>query len=222
MSESAGAIGGAPPPALPRNGRELGIQEGSRVELLYHGWTVYGLPQKDQASYHLHPPLDDSQAPQPARRDELMFQLMFGTGIRLGSLAALNVEDVDLTAGTLRIHAKGGIEQMVYLNTQLRRGLAGHVRTLADGSGALFRSGHGGRIGTRQVQMRFAHWRDRAGLGRGYTVHSLRHTFATRLYQQTRDLHLVREALGHAGVGTTQRYAAIDKKSLRVALSRLS
>jgi len=151
-----------------------------------------------------------------------MFRLMLGTGLRLGSLAALNIEDVDLKAGTLRIRAKGGVEQTVYLNAQLRRGLAGHVRGMPDGAGALFRSGHGGRIGTRQIQMRFAHWRERAGLGPGYTVHSLRHTFATRLYQQTKDLHLVREALGHAGVGTTQRYAAIDTQSLRVAVNRLS
>jgi len=46
--------------------------------------------------------------------------------------------------------------------------------------------------------------------------------YATHLYQQTRDLHLVREALGHAGVGTTQRYAVVDKQSLRAALTRLS
>jgi integrase/recombinase XerC len=157
-----------------------------------------------------------------ARRDELMFRLMLGTGIRLGSLAALNVEDVDIKAGTLRIRAKGGIEQAVYLNAQLRRELAGHVRTRADDAGALFRSGRGGRIGTRQVQMRFTRWRDRAGLGTVYTVHCLRHTFATRLYQQTRDLHLVCEALGHAGVGTTQRYAVVDKGSLRAAVTRLS
>jgi len=157
-----------------------------------------------------------------ARRDELMFRLMLGTGMRLGSLAALSVENLDLKTGTLRIHAKGGIEQTFYLSAQLRRGLASHVRTLADGTGALFRSGHGGRIGTRQVQMRFGHWRDQAGLARSYTVHSLRHTFATRLYQQTRDLHLVREALGHAGVGTTQRYAAIDQRALRHAVSDLT
>jgi integrase/recombinase XerC len=156
-----------------------------------------------------------------ARRDELMFRLMLGTGIRLGSLAALNVEDVDVKAGMLRIRAKGGIEQTVYLNAQLRRGLAGHVRTPVNGA-ALFRSGHGGRIGTRQVQMRFGHWRDQAGLACGYTVHSLRHTFATRLYQQTRDLHLVREALGHAGVGTTQRYAVVDRQNLRAAVIRLA
>jgi site-specific recombinase XerD len=155
-----------------------------------------------------------------ARRDELMFRLMLGTGIRVGSLVALNVEDIDLKTGTLRIQAKGSIEQTVYLNARLRRELASYIKTL--GSGALFRSGDVRRIGRRQVQMRFAHWRDRAGLGRGYSVHCLRHTFATRLYQQTHDLHLVREALGHAGVGTTQRYAVIDKESLRAAVHRLS
>jgi site-specific recombinase XerD len=156
-----------------------------------------------------------------ARRDELMFRLMLGTGIRVGSLIALNVEDIDLKSGTMRIRAKGGVEQTVYLNARLRRELVHYVKTLA-GPGPLFRSGDVRRIGRRQVQMRFSHWRDRAGLGLGYTAHCLRHTFATRLYQQTLDLHLVREALGHAGVGTTQRYAVIDKRNLRIAVKRLA
>lgn len=157
-----------------------------------------------------------------ARRDELMFRLMLGTGIRLGSLVGLNLGDLDLKAGTLRIKAKGGVEQTVYLNAGLRRDLGLHVKTQTGGEGSVFRSHGGGRIGPRQVQIRFAHWRDRVGLGQVFTVHSLRHTFATRLYQQTRDLHLVREALGHASVGTTQRYAVVDKRSLRSAITRLS
>jgi integrase/recombinase XerC len=141
-----------------------------------------------------------------ARRDELMFRLMLGTGIRVGSLIALNTNDLDLKSGTMRIRAKGGVEQTVYLNAQLRRQLAQHISTLATDSDALFRSGNTRGIGRRQVQVRFSHWRDRAGLGKGYTAHCLRHTFATRLYQQTRDLHLVREALGHAG---GRHYAAV-------------
>lgn len=157
-----------------------------------------------------------------ARRDELMFQLMLGTGIRLGSLAALNVDDVDLKLGSLRIRAKGGVEQTVYLNSQLKKELAHYIKILHTSISALFLSGPDRRIGTRQVQMRFAHWRNRAGLDARYSVHSLRHTFATRLYQQTRDLHLVREALGHASVGTTQRYAVIDERGLRAAVTRLS
>ena len=112
------------------------------------------------------------------------------------------------------------VEQTVYLNARLRRELVHYVKTVA-GPGPVFRSGDVRGIGRRQVQMRFSHWRDRAGLGRGYTAHCLRHTFATRLYQQTRDLHLVREALGHAGVGTTQRYAVIDKRNVRTAVTRL-
>ena len=155
-----------------------------------------------------------------ARRDELMFRLMIGTGIRVGSLIALNIEDLDLKSGTTRIRAKGGVEQTVYLNARLRRELAHYVTTLAQSS-AVFRSGDVRRIGRRQVQMRFSYWRDRAGLGRGYTAHCLRHTFATRLYQQTHDLHLVRDALGHAGVGTTQRYAAVDRRTLKSAVTHL-
>jgi integrase/recombinase XerC len=156
-----------------------------------------------------------------ARRDELIFRLMLGTGIRLGSLAALNVDDVDFKAGSLAIRAKGGVAQTVYLNAQLRRTLAHHIKMLQPNAGAVIRSGPDRRIGMRQVQMRFAHWRDQAGLEQPYSIHSLRHTFATRLYKQTRDLHLVREALGHANVGTTQRYAVIDRRTLRAAVTRL-
>ncbi len=153
-----------------------------------------------------------------ARRDELMFRLMLGTGIRLGSLVALNIEDADVRAGTLRIRAKGGTEQTVYLNAGLRRALAQRAKGLA--GFPMFRSARGRRIGPRQVQMRFGHWRRRAGLPPAFTVHCLRHTFATRLYHQTRDLHLVREALGHADVGTTQRYAAVDERRLQAAVTR--
>jgi site-specific recombinase XerD len=155
-----------------------------------------------------------------ARRDELMFRLMLETGIRVGSLIGLNVEDLDLKSGVMRIRAKGGVEQTVFLNARLRQELARYVKSLA-GPCALVRTGAERRIGRRQVQMRFSRWRDLAGLSRSYSAHCLRHTFATQLYQQTRDLHLVREALGHAGVATTQRYATIDKRCLRNAIATL-
>ena len=155
-----------------------------------------------------------------ARRDEVMFTLMLGTGIRLGSLVGLSVSDVDLASGTLRIQAKGGIEQVVYLPPAIRKQLQRYVKGLDD-STALFQTQASRRLQSRQIQLRFSKWLRQAGLT-GHTVHSLRHTFGTRLYQQTRDLRLVQHALGHRHVSTTEVYTGINDGRLRRELRHVS
>ena len=153
-----------------------------------------------------------------ARRDELMTALMLGTGIRLGSLVGLSVEDVDLAAGTIRIQTKGGAEQLVYLNPELRRQLRRHMKELDDASVPLFRTQSGRRLQARQVQIRFAMWLGKSSVKNVYTVHSLRHTFATRLYQHTKDIRLVQSALGHSHVTTTEIYAQATTDRVRDAV----
>ena len=154
-----------------------------------------------------------------ARRDEMMFALMLGTGIRLGSLVGLSVSDVDLAGGTLRIQAKGGVEQLVYFAPALRKQLRRHVKGLDD-STALFQTRADQRLQPRQVQLRFSKWLRTSGIKHRHTVHSLRHTFGTRLYEQTRDLRLVQQALGHAHVTTTEVYTRISDARLRREVRR--
>jgi site-specific recombinase XerD len=158
-----------------------------------------------------------------AHRDRLMFELLLGTGIRLGSLVGLNVSDVDLTTGTLHIRAKGGAEGRVFLNPGLCAMLGDYLRETATEAkcGAnvpLFRSKSGCRLGARQVQLRFAAFLQHAGIDRRISVHSLRHTFATNLYIKTGDLHLVQRALGHRQITTTEIYARLSDESLRRAM----
>jgi len=160
-----------------------------------------------------------------AKRDSLIFELLLGTGIRLGSLVGLDIGDIDLQAGTLHIRAKGGGEERVFLNPQLVRMLRRFLRESApQGScgpqAPLFRSQSGKRLGARQVQLRFAALCRKAGIIRPVTVHSLRHTFATRLYQKTGDLYLVQRALGHRHITTTEIYARVSDESLRRAVVR--
>jgi len=161
-----------------------------------------------------------------ARRDQVMFELLLGTGIRLGSLVGLNVGDVDLQTGTLHIRAKGGAQERVFLNAQLVRSLGRFLGEVAPQGNCgpqvpLFRSRWGTRLGPRPIQLRFAALCRKAGIARRVSIHSLRHTFATRLYEKTGDLYLVQRALGHRHITTTEIYARVGEEQLRRAVARL-
>ena len=161
-----------------------------------------------------------------AHRDQLIFDLLLGTGIRLGSLVALNVGDTDLRTGTLRIRLKGGTEGRVFLNPELRRLMRRYLKENGtQGACAadtpLFRAGAGRRLGARQIQLRFAKLFEEARIDRPISLHSLRHTFATRLYEKTGDLHLVQKALGHRQITTTEIYARVGDGALRRAVGKV-
>ena len=82
----------------------------------------------------------------------------------------------------------------------------------------LFRSQSGRRLGARAIQLKFASWVQEAGIDRPVSVPSLRHTFATRLYEKTGDLYLVQRALGHRQITTTEVYARVSDDALRTAV----
>ena len=157
-----------------------------------------------------------------ALRDRLMFSILLGTGIRLGSLVTVRVSDVDLKGRYIRIKAKGGIEHKVYFNSSLCRRLRAYIKASElDPNGPLFPSRNGGHLSPRQVQLRFKHWLAIAGIDAKYSVHSLRHTFAMNLYRKTGDLRLVQTALGHKRITTTEIYARADDRRLKRALEKL-
>ncbi len=156
-----------------------------------------------------------------ADRDRLIFEILLGTGMRLGSLVSLNVGDIDLKSGVAHIRTKGGRRDKVFLNPQLQRLVAPYLRNIPPEANTspnvpLFRSIHGRRLGARQIQLNFAKWCREAGVTA--SVHSLRHTFATRLYHKTGDLHLVQRALGHRQITTTEIYARVSDGGLRSAV----
>lgn len=160
-----------------------------------------------------------------AKRDRVIFELFLGTGIRIAELVNLDIDDIDLDGKHIRIMGKGGVPQVKFLKSSLRTLLRSYLkerRHLASPDvTALFVSSRGTRICCRQVAQRLAYWLSRAGIAKSITPHGLRHTFATHLYASTSDLLLVKRALGHRDISTTEIYTHLADDRLEEALERL-
>lgn len=148
-----------------------------------------------------------AQAETPSeKRDRVLFELLLGTGLRIGSALGLEVGDVDLEDRRLWVRvAKRGRQQVVGFDAELGALLAEHLGNRT--SGFVFESLAGKPLTPRAAQRRLAPWVRKAGIRRAVTQHQLRHTFATRLYAKTRDIELLRLALNHASLSTSGRYA---------------
>ncbi|WP_274126252.1 tyrosine recombinase XerC [Photobacterium pectinilyticum] len=151
-------------------------------------------------------------------RDRAMMELMYGAGLRLSELVSLNVKDVSLRKGDLRVIGKGDKERVVPF-AGLAREWVGHwlkVRgqLAAAGEPGLFVSKLGQRISNRNVQKRMAEWGQKQAVSSHINPHKLRHSFATHMLESSGDLRAVQELLGHANLSTTQIYTHLDFQHL--------
>jgi len=154
-----------------------------------------------------------------AERDRALLHFMLATGCRLGETVALNMEHIDWDSGTVTLHqAKGGDPETVTASPAVLAALA----PLTDGTDVeqpIFRSVNQRRLSNRQVQRIVCRRSVEAGITKPVTPHTLRHTFATRLYNATGDIRLVQHALRHEFISTTQIYAQVDPRRLSEALN---
>lgn len=142
-------------------------------------------------------------------RDHALICFMLLTGCRLAETAALDAGDIDLEARVAILRkTKGGDPDRVMLSPTLAGIIAGHMGGSCP-EAPLF-AARGRRLSTRQVQRIVAARVRDAGITKPITAHSLRHSFATRLYNATGDIRLVQQALRHTHVSTTEVYAHID------------
>lgn len=154
-----------------------------------------------------------------ATRDHALVSFMLLTGCRLAETAALDHAGIDLVARVVILRTtKGGDPDRVMLSPRLARILAAHIGKDAKPDAPLFRA-HGRRLSTRQIQRIVTARIAEAGIDKPITAHSLRHSFATRLYNQTGDIRLVQQALRHAHVTTTELYAQVDPLRWRQAVA---
>jgi site-specific recombinase XerC len=151
------------------------------------------------------------------RRDRALFAFLLGTGARLGSALALDVADLDLSAGTATLRElKGGGTLIVFLRAELVALLGAAVAGRR--SGPVFAGRDGGRLSARHVQRRFEGWLVKAGVRGKYSPHSCRHSFALGLYERTGDVLLVQAALGHRAISSTLVYARASAERVRAAV----
>jgi integrase/recombinase XerD len=154
-------------------------------------------------------------------RDRAVLELLYGSGLRVSELVGLDVDDVDLEVGSVRVLGKGGREREVPLGRYGRDAVAGYLRRArpalaGPGSrGALLLNTRGGRLTRQSVNRLLANAVRRAGIERRVTPHSLRHSFATHLLEGGADVRVVQELLGHASVATTQIYTLVSEDHLR-------
>ncbi len=153
-----------------------------------------------------------------AARDRALLELLYSSGLRLSEVTALNLNDLDLSGGLVRVTGKGGKTRIVPVGSHacaaLRRWFSLRGRLASPGEQAVFVNRRGGRLGARSVQLRLRHWAQRQGIGRPVHPHVLRHSFATHLLESGGDLRAVQELLGHANISTTQIYTHLDFQHL--------
>lgn len=157
-------------------------------------------------------------------RDLAILTLMLGTGIRVSECVGLDMDDVDFKNNGIKIHRKGGAEVVVYFGEEVRDALLAYWEerqgiTAAQGStNALFLSLQHKRIGVRAVENLVKKYTKLVTNLKKITPHKLRSTYGTTLYQETGDIYLVADVLGHKDVNTTKKhYAAIEDDRRRTA-----
>lgn len=157
-----------------------------------------------------------------AARGRAILEVLYSAGLRVVEVTRLDLTDVDLTRGTLRVRGKGRKERLAFLGGAARDAVQRYlglrqVDPKLRAAPAVFVNRHGGRLSVRGVQRLVEKELARAGLaGRG-TPHTLRHSFATHLLDAGADLRSVQEMLGHADLATTQIYTHVTAKRLRKA-----
>lgn len=140
-------------------------------------------------------------------RERLMALLAGEAGLRRAEVATVHCDDLiqDLHGWSLLVHGKGGKQRVVPLTDRL----AGEIRAYR-GGGFLFPGQVDGHISPKQAGTAVSRL-----MSPGWSMHKLRHRFATRGYAGTGNLRAVQEALGHASVATTQRYTAVSRRDIR-------
>lgn len=171
-------------------------------------------------------------------RDRALMELLYSSGLRLGEIVGLDLEDLDLKDRTVRVTGKGAKVRVVPVGRRARAALAAwltqraallrararpaarhtarasRAETVEAHAGAVFIGASGRRLGARAVQRRVALWARRQGLAVHVHPHMFRHSFATHLLESSGDLRGVQELLGHADISTTQVYTHLDFQHL--------
>lgn len=157
-------------------------------------------------------------------RDLALVTLLLGTGIRVSECVGLDLNDLDFKNNGIKVVRKGGNEMIVYFGDEVQDALYDYlcerkgITPIAGHENALFLSTQRKRIGVQAVENLVKKYASEITQTKKITPHKLRSTYGTALYQETNDIYLVADVLGHKDVNTTKKhYAAMDDQRRRSA-----
>ena len=157
-------------------------------------------------------------------RDLALVTLLLGTGVRVSECVGLDIEDVDFKNNGIKVTRKGGNDMVVYFGPEVEKALKNYLEVrkniipVEGHEHALFYSTQRKRIGVQAVENLVKKYARQVTTTKKITPHKLRSTYGTALYQETGDIYLVADVLGHKDVNTTKKhYAALDDSRRRQA-----
>lgn len=157
-------------------------------------------------------------------RDLAIMTLLLGTGLRVSECVGLDLSDIDFKNGGLKIHRKGGKEVIIYFGDEVELALLDYLEERemiipqTGHENALFLSMQKKRMSVRSIENMVKKYAQTVTTLKHITPHKLRSTYGTQLYQETGDIYLVADVLGHSDVNTTRKhYAAMEDQRRRSA-----
>lgn len=152
-------------------------------------------------------------------RDRSILEMLYSSGLRVSEIVGLNVEDVNIKEGLIKVKGKGRKERIVPIGKKaldalklyfVERRLFKKKKAISDSDTALFLNRKGKRLTDRQVRRIVVKYARQVGIDGQIGPHVLRHTFATHLLTGGADLRVIQELLGHSSLSTTQKYTHLD------------
>jgi len=161
-------------------------------------------------------------------RDVAILTLLLGTGMRVSECVGIDINDVNFESCEILIRRKGGKESILYIGNEVEMALREYMNQRKDmhpidgHENALFLSMRNRRITVRSVEILVQKYSRLSSTVKHITPHKLRSTYGTRLYEESNDIYLVADVLGHKDVNTTRRhYAAIDERRRKEARDKV-
>jgi site-specific recombinase XerD len=195
-------------------------------------WVItpdkYLKPQEIKAlrqTIHADALLAKSRGRQIGYRDMVIIELALSTGLRVGEISKLRIEDLQLTrkSSSLIVRSgKGGKTRTVQFGSGLRKILREYLEYRSPTSEFVFRSERQDQMTTNAIQKVFKKKAKKAGLPKRYSIHALRHTFCTMIYKASGyNLRMVSQMAGHASQQTSALYAAVLSPDVEKAVEKL-
>jgi len=148
-------------------------------------------------------------------RDQVILELLYGSGLRVSELVSLNKSDIDTAQGLIRVQGKGGKERVVPVTKYALQAIEAYLNMRTDQENSLLLNYQGTRLSVRSVRRILDKIVKEAKLPTHVHPHMLRHSFATHLLDGGADLRSVQELLGHEKLSSTQIYTHLTRERLK-------